>query len=88
MPRAGVQELVYVLVVAGEQGLGEVEIYGTRSQAEFAAEAIARAEGHSTKDMKFDESGELLHGDVGIEIFVLPRQILRKPRVLKEKKGK
>lgn len=93
MPRAGVQELVYVLVTADEQGLGTVEVHGTRSQAEFAAEAVARSEGYTTKGARFHGTGELIcvkkfgvtERAVRTGIFVLPRQILRKPRVLKEK---
>lgn len=90
MPRAGVQELVYVLVHAVGQGTGTVEVHGTRTEAEFAAEALARAEGYPIGDYRFvGATGELVMARGGRLIhtgmFVLPRQIIRKPRVLKGK---
>lgn len=90
MPRAGVQELVYVMLAIDEDGNpDQVEVHGTRSEAEKAAEAIARAEGYSTKDSRFYGTGELIcvkNGRaVSTGIFVLPKPIIRKPRVLKDK---
>jgi len=91
MPRAGVQELVYVMLAMHPTYVepAEVEVHGTRSEAEKAAEALLRAEGYSTKDSRFSGTGELIavhHGRaVGTKIFVLPRQIIRKSRVLREK---
>lgn len=91
MPRAGVQELVYVMLAMHETYVepAEVEVHGTRSEAEKAAEAIAQARRYSTKDSRFMGTGELIcvkHGKaVNTGIFVLPRQLIRKPRVLKDK---
>jgi hypothetical protein len=91
MPRAGVQELVYVMLAMHQIYIepSEVEVHGTRSEAEKAAEALMRLRGYSTKDSRFNGSGELVsvkNGKlVGTGIFVLPRQIIRKPRVLREK---
>jgi len=91
MPRAGVQELVYVMLAMHEVYVepAEVEVHGTRSEAEKAAEAILRLRGYSTKDSRFMGTGELVGVKLGkavnTGIFVLPRQIIRKPRVLREK---
>lgn len=93
MPRAGVQELVYVMLAMHETYVepAEVEVHGTRSEAEKAAEAIARARGYSTKDSRFMGTGELIAmvrrtGKLASTgIFVLPKPIIRKPRVLKDK---
>lgn len=93
MPRRHPEELVYVLVAMDEDRQpATVEVHGTRSEAEFAGEELARREGYLTRDRHFSETGELFctarrNGVVvGTEIFVLPRKIIRKPRVLKEKK--
>lgn len=92
MPRSENAEIVYVLLAIDEEGVPDsVEVHGTRSEAENAAEALARAEGYSTKDSRFIDTGELIattrrnSKPASTGIFVLQRKVIRKPRVLKGK---